>query len=76
MRRRIQEAIGRAEKLVVTWGRTCWHEATTCRECNHVVRLLDDTCPHCGAGHPARVRISAVAILLLPIWLLLAYACM
>jgi len=75
MRRRVQEVIGRVRELVVNWGRNCWHEATTCRECDHAVRLFDDTCPHCGAGPPGRVRMTTVAILLLPIWLLLVYAC-
>jgi hypothetical protein len=67
MRRRVQ-------KLIVNWGRKCWHEATTCRECDHPVQLLDDVCASCGAAHPGRIRMTTVAVLSLPILLVLAYA--
>jgi hypothetical protein len=67
MRRRIQE-------FIVNWGRACWREATSCRECDHPVRLLDDVCPHCGAANPGRIRTTAVVVLSLPIVLTLLYA--
>ena len=68
MRRRVQE-------FIVNWVRTCWQEATSCRECENPVRLLDEICPHCGAAHPSRIRTTAVVVLALPILLVLVYAC-
>ena len=66
----------RAQEFIVNWGRSCWREATSCRECGRPVRLLDDVCPSCGAAHPGRIRMTTVAVLSLPILLLLAYACL
>jgi hypothetical protein len=65
----------RVLKLIVDWGRSCWREATTCRACDHRIKLLDDTCASCGTAHPGRVPIGAVVVLSLPILLILAYAC-
>lgn len=62
------------QDFLVHWARACWQEATTCRECDHPIQLLDDICPSCGAGHPGRIRMTTVAVLALPILLALAYA--
>jgi hypothetical protein len=66
-----------AQDFIVNWGRSCWQEATTCRECDQPVHPLDDICPSCGAGHPGRVRMTvAVVISLTILMVLLAYACL
>jgi hypothetical protein len=65
----------RALEFVVKWGRNCLREASTCRECDHSVQLFDEFCPHCGAGHPSRIRMPTVIVLAMPILLVLVYAC-
>ena len=64
-----------SQDFLVNWAQSCWQEATSCRECEHPVQLLDEVCPCCGAAHPSRIRMAAVVVVSLPILLLLAYAC-
>jgi hypothetical protein len=37
-------------------------ELTACRECGDPANLLDPICPHCGAGYPVRIPVSASVV--------------
>ncbi|MGI6418443.1 MAG: hypothetical protein ACOX1P_22570 [Thermoguttaceae bacterium] len=37
-------------------------ELSACRECGNSANLFDPICPHCGAGTPVKIPVSASVV--------------